>query len=229
MPPPPVPPHQRGPRPSRRGAGGRHARGAPRSPQRPCDRAAAPPGFPRTRRRVRRPASSSNARRASARRSARAVMTSAIWRRTGFPVRTTLVPAGSRSAVASKVVATAAAQRAATRLTTPGTPFCSISTIGVLTRRAARIAGALAYPPMPTTTSAARTMGRTTREAANDIHRAFAVCMETRVCADATRTGTNGKPASGTRMASCPVADPTKRTSWPRTRSRSATASAGKT
>ena len=36
------------------------------------------------------------------------------------------------------------AHRAATRLTTPGTPFCSISTIGVRTRRAARIAGALA-------------------------------------------------------------------------------------
>ena len=66
---------------------------------------------------------------------------------------------------------------------------------------------------MPTTTSAARTMGRTARAAASDIQRAFAVCSETRVCADATRTGTNGNPAPGTSVASCPVADPTKRTS----------------
>ncbi len=120
----------------------------------------------------------------------------------GSPVRTTRVPAGRWLWVEPKVVATALAHRAAMRFTNPGTLFGSIRTTGVRVRRAAMIAGALAYPPMPTTTSAARTMGRTSRAASRAMETALTDRSASRVWAEMTRTGENGKPAAGTSVAS---------------------------
>jgi hypothetical protein len=62
----------------------------------------------------------------------------------------------------------------------------------VRVRRAASVAGALAYPPAPSTTSARATVGRHARAAANVFRTARSERSDTRCCADATSSAVNG-------------------------------------
>ena len=89
-------------------------------------------------------------------------------------------------------MAAAAAHRAVTRFTTPGIAFGSITTTGRRTASAARVAGALANPPMLTTTSLPRTRRRTRHAATTIIASARIVRTDSRVCAEITRTPVNG-------------------------------------
>jgi hypothetical protein len=100
-------------------------------------------------------------------------------------------------------------------LTRPGTLFGSSSTNGVRVRRAASAAGALANPPMLTTTSASATSPRQARAPRHASHAARAVAGESRLCAEATSRPTNGNPAAGTSDASWPSRAPTNVTVAP--------------
>ena len=135
--------------------------------------------------------------------------------RMGFPVTTVRVRRGNDGAAPGKDRATTRAIRDRTRLARPGTAFCSWTTTGRWARLPATTAGTLTNPPIPTTTSAPWTRGRTRRTDPSAVTGARSAPTETFRTNGRASISTKGNPAAGTSLASCPVAVPAKVTSAP--------------
>ena len=138
---------------------------------------------------------------------------------------------GNRAAVPSNMVATAAAHRAAIRLTMPGNAvrFDQARADGGCVARRARLVRSRTRR-CSQRRRLPRTRGRTEREPRNASATARKVATENRACAADTWTGTKRNPASGTSRASWPSSAPTNTIDAPwRSRSAVAVARAGKT
>ena len=133
--------------------------------------------------------------------------------RTGLPVRTVRARRGRARRASANASATVRAGRAKVRFASPGTAFCSCRTTGRRERNEARTTGTLTYPPIPTTTSAASTRGRTALTDRTAATGAVTALTETLRSSGRASTATSSNPASATRRPSCPPDVPAKRTS----------------
>ena len=117
-------------------------------------------------------------------------------------------PTGSRAAVPSNVVATAAAQRAAIRLTTPGTLFGSIKTSGRACAARGERGGPARVPADADDDVGAGDQGAARRGTADRQRDGAHGRRGQPRLRGRHGTGTNRKPASGTSCASWPSSAP---------------------